>query len=133
MNHLPFPSNQNEADFRPLAGESPIAPPWKRCNHHEALPMMFQIEFSTGESHYFAYSDLREARIRDAGYLQLGLIGMKPLVITIEGRNLKELGALLAMGLIKSVTENGRKAQDRPETSAAIDKIVVEALPGPGH
>lgn len=124
--HLPFPSNENAAGGAALGAAA--KPPWKRTTPTEPSPLMFQVQFCHGGATSYAYCDLREVRIRDAGFLQVGLLGMEKLVISIAGRNLTELGELLAAGRVKSLTELGPRTFDRPEASPSIDKITVEAI-----
>ncbi|MCA9232957.1 MAG: hypothetical protein KDA57_20090 [Planctomycetales bacterium] len=126
---LPFPSNENRVDtVRSI--QSPDDLPWKRVSPSEPTPLMFQVRFCDGRTTSYAYCDLREIRLRDAGYLQLGLLGMEKMLISIAGRNLTELAELIAAGKLKSLTELGPRTFDRPETSPSIDKITVETLTG---
>ncbi len=92
---------------------------------------MFQLQFCDGRVISYAYCDLRETRLRDAGYLQLCLLGMEKYHITIEGRNLTDLANLIGTGKIKTLIELGPRTFERPESSPSIDKITVEALTGP--
>lgn len=127
--NLPFPSNENHASG-PAAIAATSKTPWKRVAPTEPSPLMFQVQFCHGGATSYAYCDLREIRLRDAGYLQLGLLGMEKLHISISGRNLTELADLIATGKLKSLTELGPRTFDRPETSPSIDKITVETLTG---
>ena len=126
---LPFPSNENHAN-----GPTPFGAagkdPWQRTKPTEGAPLMFQVRYCHGGATSYAYCDLREIRLRDAGFLQLGLLGMEKLLISISGRNLTELAELIAAGKIKSFTELGPRTFERPETSPSIDKITVETLTG---
>lgn len=131
MKHIPFPSNQNPLP-KPDEKASPEAP-WKRAGPTEAPPIMFQVRFRDGRVISYAYSDLRETRLRDAGYLQLCLLGMEKYCVTIEGRHLTELNKLIGAGKIKSLDELGPRTFDRPESAASIDVITVETLTGPGY
>lgn len=131
MTHMPFPSNENP---RPqLAVEKSLDAPWKRAAPTEPPPMMFQVRFHDGRVTSYAYADLRETRLRDAGHLQLCLFGMEKYHLTIEGRNLTELNALIGAGKIKSLDELGPRTFDRPESAPSIDSITVEALTGPSY
>ena len=105
--------------------------PWKRIKATDPAPIMFQVQFCDGRVVSYAYCDVREIRLRDAGYLQLCLLGMEKLYITLEGRNLTELADLLGTGQIKSVAELGPRTFERPESSPSIDRITVEELTGP--
>jgi hypothetical protein len=132
MSRLPFPSNQNaRADANDA--QSSMKAPWKRVNPNEPPPIMFQVQFNDGRVISFAYCDLRETRMRDAGFLQLCLLGMEKYHINITGRNLTELANLMGMGRIKSFTELGARTFERPESSPSIDKITVETLTGPAY
>jgi hypothetical protein len=130
MTRLPFPSNENE---RPSTNDDvlPTDPPWKRMQSNESPPVMFQVCFCNGSVNSYAYSDLRETRLRDAGYLQLCIYGMEKYRLTIEGRNLTELANLIGMGRIKSFVELGPRTFERAESAPAIDKITIETLTGP--
>lgn len=129
MSNLPFPSNENRANAsRPFGSTSKT--PWQKITPTEGSPLMFQVRYCHGGATSYAYCDLREIRLRDAGFLQLGLLGMEKLLISITGRNLSELAELIAAGKIKSLTELGPRTFDRPETSPSIDKITVETLTG---
>ncbi|MEM1186717.1 MAG: hypothetical protein AAGI53_17165 [Planctomycetota bacterium] len=125
--NLPFPSNENHQSAGIAAAHGA---PWKRVSPTEPAPLMFQVCFCDGCATSYAYCDLREIRFRDAGFLQLGLLGMEKLVISIAGRNLTELAELIAAGKLKSFTELGPRTFDRPETSPSIDKVTVETLTG---
>ncbi len=94
---------------------------------------MFQVQFCSGRIVSYAYSDLREIRFRDAGFLQLCLYGMEKYHITIEGRNLTELANLIGSGKIKSFVELGSRTFERAEESPSIDKITIETLTGPAY
>lgn len=126
--NLPFPSNENRQPAAAIAANSQA--PWKRAAPTEPAPLMFQVRFCHGAATSYAYCDLREIRLRDAGFLQLGLLGMEKLLITIAGRNLTELAELIAAGKLKSFTELGPRTFDRPESSPSIDKVTIETLTG---
>ncbi|QDS99244.1 hypothetical protein [Adhaeretor mobilis] len=127
--NLPFPSNENR-QHTAAALASTTQAPWKRTSPTEPAPLMFQVCFCHGAATSYAYCDLREIRLRDAGFLQLGLLGMEKLLISIVGRNLSELADLIATGKLKSFTELGPRTFDRPETSPSIDKVTIETLTG---
>lgn len=129
MTHMPFPSNQNALPS--MANNEKLEAPWKRAAPTEPPPLMFQVRFCDGRVISYAYADLRETRLRDAGHLQLCLFGMEKYHLTIEGRNLTELNALIGAGKIKSLDELGPRTFDRPESAPSIDSIRVEALTGP--
>lgn len=131
MTKLPFPSNENAQALPRLAAEGSHEAPWKRAAPTEPPPMMFQVRFCDGRVISYAYADLRETRLRDAGHLQLGILGMEKYHVTIEGRNLTELAALIGMGKIKTLEELGPRTFDRPESAPSIDSITVEMLTSP--
>lgn len=131
MKHMPFPSNENVMPN--LASEKSLEAPWKRAAPTEPPPLMFQVRFRDGRIHSYAYADLRETRLRDAGRLQLCLFGMEKYCVTIEGRHLSELNALIGAGKIKSLDELGPRTFDRPESAPSIDSITVETLTGPSY
>ena len=116
-------------DSRPSAAE--VSPPWLIMRNGELPPMMFQLRMAQGEQLSFAYSDLREVRFRDAGFLQLGVYGMSRLLITIEGRHLRELADALGCGLVRWLQVADERELDRPESSPCIDAISIEAFPNP--
>ena len=132
MNNLPFPSNENSFSTGHIAKTSTEAP-WKRAHPNDPPLIMFQVQFNNGRIVSYAYSDLREIRLRDAGFLQLCLYGMEKYHITIEGRNLTELANLIGQGRIKSFVELGPRTFEKAEESPSIDKITVEALTGPAY
>ena len=130
MTHMPFPSNQNP--LPKLTEPRSLDAPWKRAAPTEPPPLMFQVRFRDGRVTSYAYADLRETRLRDAGCLQLCLLGMEKYHVTIEGRHLTELNTLIGAGKIKSLDELGPRTFDRPESAPSIDSITVETLTGPG-
>lgn len=133
MAHLPFPSNENAQAVPSLLGQEGLNAPWKRSSPTEPPPMMFQVHFCDGRVISYSYADLRETRMRDAGYLQLCILGMEKYHLTIEGRNLTELANLLGMGKIKSLEELGPRTFDRPETAPTINSIRIDTLTGPAY
>ena len=132
MSTLPFPSNENGAASLAATSDGSKAP-WTRVNPNEPPPIMFQVQFNDGRVVSYAYCDLRETRLRDAGYLQLCLLGMEKYHINITGRQLTELAKLIGAGKIKSFTELGPRTFDRPESSPSIDQITIETLTGPAY
>ena len=130
MASLPFPSNENSLG-RIATAKATTDLPWKRVNPNEPPPIMFQVQFCDGRVISFAYCDLRETRLRDAGFLQLCLLGMEKYHINITGRNLADLAKLIVAGKIKSIVELGPRTFDRPEESPSIDTITIETLTGP--
>ncbi len=130
MPRLPFPSNEGPHPVRGLTAER-ASVPWKRAGPTEPPPMMFQVRFLDGRVISYAYADLRETRLRDAGYLQLCILGMEKIHVSLAGRNLTELATLIGMGKIKSLEELGPRTFDRPETAPTIDTITIDVLTGP--
>lgn len=110
------------------AAGSDANPPWQKIRAGEMPPMMFQLRFRSGEMFAFAYSDLREIHVRDAGRIQFGVLGMSRLVVTVEGRNLWELAECLGSGLIRWMREVDEREVDRPETSGCITELRIEVL-----
>lgn len=100
-------------------------PAWEPVQHGALPPMMFQLRFRDGHMVSYAFSDLREVRYRDAGYLQLGILGLERVVVTIEGRHLRKLADLLACGMVRWIEETDEYDVDRPETEPAIAQITV--------
>lgn len=129
MGHMPFPSPSNENSRAEVKLAAKV--PWTKIKPGEPPPMMFQVLFHDGRVVSFAYSDLRETRMRDAGYLTLCIFGMEKYHITIEGRNLRELAEAIGSGRIKSMEELGPRTFERAEDEAAIDSIMIEAMTGP--
>jgi hypothetical protein len=132
MDSLPFPSNENSR-LGASATRTAERIPWKRVHPNEQPPLMFQVQFYDGRVISFAYCDLRETRLRDAGFLQLCLLGMEKYHIDVVGRNLTELANLIGAGRIKSLTELGPRTFEIAESSPSIDKITVETLTGPSY
>ena len=126
MNQLPWPSNDpgRESDITPVK-------PWQKLTPGEIPPMMFQIRFRSGTIISYAYSDLRETRLRDSGFLQLSLFGMEKYQITIEGRHLDELATHIGLGKVRWLAESDDRDYRIPEASPAIEEITIEALTGP--
>ncbi|QDT57104.1 hypothetical protein Pan44_51700 [Caulifigura coniformis] len=112
----PQPANQSSA-----TGTS-----WQSVRNGEMPPLMFQLRFRDGRITSFAYSDLREIRFRDAGFIQLGLCGMSQRIITIEGRHLRELVELLGNGLVYWLQEADERDVETPETSPCITALIIE-------
>jgi hypothetical protein len=104
--------------------------PWQSIQSGEMPPLMLQFRLQTGETVSYAYHDIREIRVRDAGSLQLGLVGLSRLLVTIEGRHLRELAELIGSGLVRWVQEADERADDLPEPSPCITSISIEKLEG---
>ncbi|QDU80732.1 hypothetical protein Pla110_24650 [Polystyrenella longa] len=132
MSNLPFPSNENSLQSGHRL-KSATELPWKRSHPNDPPLMMFQVHFFDGRVTSYAYSDLREVRLRDAGHLQLCLFGMEKYHVTIEGRNMIELAELIGAGKMKSLMEMGPRTFERAEQSPSIDKVTIETLSGPAY
>jgi hypothetical protein len=130
MSRLPFPSNENSLSST-TPGQATGEPAWQRCHPNEGPPIMFQVQFYDGRIVSYAYSDLRETRLRDAGYLQLCIYGMEKYHVTVVGRHLTELANLIGLGRVKSLRERGPRTFAYSEASPSIDKITIETLTGP--
>ncbi len=108
----------------------PPPAPWQSIRSGEMPPLMLQLRLRTGETVSYAYHDLREIRVRDAGLVQLGIQGLSKLRITIEGRHLRDLGELIGCGLIRWLQETDERDIDLPEISPCITSIVMEIISG---
>jgi len=115
---------------RPQSVPNPSSPllPWLAVRHGEQPPIMLQLRFRVGSFRSFAYSDLREIYFRDAGHVELGVFGMSPKIITLAGRNLRELAEYLGSGLVYWIEESDPRTLDVPEASPWIDEIRIEEL-----
>lgn len=131
-----FAQHRREQIVRPqpqaVATESTPLLPWKAVRHGEPPPVMFQVRFQVGSFRSFAYGDLREVYFRDAGHVELGVHGMSPQIITLEGRNLRELAEYLSSGLVYWIEESDPRSIDVPESSPWIDRIRIEPLRNAG-
>ena len=127
-----FADQRREEIFRnrPQSLLQPVAapPPWQSIQNGEMPPLMLQFRLRTGETISYAYHDIREIRVRDAGLIQLGLVSMSKLLITIEGRHLRELGELIGTGLVRWVQETDDRKVDVPEDQPSIESIVIERM-----
>lgn len=124
-----FADERREQLFRdrPQAAATPdIERPWHTIQSAEMPPLMLQLRFRNGQMVSYAYGDLREIRYRDAGYLQLGIYGLSRVLVTIEGRHLRELAEALGCGLVRWLAEGDDL--DRPEAAPAITSIVIEPI-----
>ena len=102
--------------------------PWAKIREGEMPPMMFQLRFNDGRLTSYAYSDIREVHSRDAGHVQLMLFAMKRLVITFEGRNLRDLANLFCNAAVRSVDEANPRDSSRPEGAPEVIRITVEPI-----
>ena len=53
---------------------------------------------------------------------------MAKLLITIEGRHLRQLGELIGTGLVRWVQETDDRKVDVPEDQPSIESIVIERM-----
>lgn len=103
--------------------------PWRSIQSGEMPPLMFQLRLLSGELVCYPYSDVREIRCKDAGCVQLGLHGIVPLLITFEGRHLRELVELISCGLVSWITEQSEREDHGPEGDPRISQIRIEKYP----
>lgn len=128
-----FAESRREQLFRTVPSSQPnreitASKPWHLIRTGEMPPVMFQLRFRSGEVISYAYSDLREIRFRDAGFVQLGIMGMTRVLVTVEGRHLRELSEGLGSGVVRWLAENDDRDLDRPESSPEITEISIEQL-----
>ncbi|GAB5404401.1 MAG: hypothetical protein Aurels2KO_26320 [Aureliella sp.] len=100
--------------------------PWVRVHPTSPPPMMLDLCLSSGRVLSHPYSSIDFVDMRDAGYLQIGFMGLMPILITIEGRNLRELRGLLVAGRIRCILQTDDRDCDRDDDEPAIEKISVE-------
>jgi hypothetical protein len=114
----------------------PKAPPPKskepdaswQASHPSAMPgMMFELRFADGQILCYPFHHLHTIRYRDAGYLELSILGRE--VITIIGRHLRELVGLLRSGRIQWIEEIGARDEERAHEQPTVVKITIEAAP----
>lgn len=98
---------------------------WKEIQAGAMLPMMFQLHLWTGEVVSFPYADVRELRMRDAGRIELAVLGIENYRITITGRLLSGLAHLLSQGRIHSVHVADPRDVLRPEDMPTVDSIDI--------
>lgn len=117
--------------FLPKAGlpDSDESAAWQLLDAGASMPMMFQMHLRSGEVVAFPYSDLREVRLRDAGFVQLALLGIAHYRVSISGRLLKELATLLGLGRVRSLHVADPRDVSRPEELPTIDTIDIEVIP----
>jgi len=125
-----FEQSRREAIFqtvpKPESSDEQDAVPWHRINGHEMPPMMLQLRLANGEMLSYSYSDIRQIRVRDAGYVQLFVTGFTQTVITLEGRLLTGLADDIGSGMIRWIQEAEERDIDMPETSPSIVSILIE-------
>ena len=127
-----FDDNRREQLFRPrphvVQPGTASYTPWEVARSGEMPPLMFQLRFRDGRIRSFAYGDLREIRFQDAGQIELALCGMSRLLVTIQGRNLRELVELLGNAVAYWLQECDAREVDTPESSACINTITVAEM-----
>lgn len=127
-----FAEHRREEIVRPRPQAVTTVPspllPWQSVRQGEQPPVMFQLRFRNGSFTSFAYGDLREIYFRDAGHMELRVAGFTRRMITIEGRNLRELAEYLGSGLIYWIEESDERNLDVPETSPWVDQILTEGF-----
>ncbi|WP_345326608.1 hypothetical protein [Novipirellula rosea] len=100
--------------------------PYASAHPGEMPPMMFQLRLSDGRWMSYSYSDVREIECRDAGQIKLVVFAASQILITIEGRNLRELATLFGMASVRWLQEADPRSVRRPETESDITRIVIE-------
>ncbi len=120
---------------RPSSMPSPIRPvsnerrvPWVEVRDDEMPPMMFQIWMSNGRIQSYTYNDLHEVHCPDAGCVELYLYSFDKLLITLEGRHLRELAHLFSCACVRSLHEADPRDLDVPERDPEITSISIEVI-----
>jgi len=126
--NIPFPSNENSLRTLTKNTETSIEPPWTRTRQSDPPVIHFVIQFKDGSDVSFAYSDLRKTKMRDAGYIELFLLGAEEEHVLIEGRHLGELIQLIRMGRIATFSELGPRTFNRAESAPSIDAIKISTI-----
>ena len=103
--------------------------PWHRIQAHEMPPMMLQLRMANGEILSYSYSDIRQIRMRDAGYVQLFVAGFTRVIVTLEGRLLQSLANDIGGGMIHWIQEADERDMDIPENRPSIVSIQIELCP----
>ncbi len=102
--------------------------PWQKVHAGAMPPMMFELRFSDGQIISYPFNDLRQVRFRDAGHIELSILGMERLLVTIRGRHLRELAGLLSCGMVRWIEEIDERDLDRPEESPTVVSISVQIV-----
>ncbi|MEZ6136994.1 MAG: hypothetical protein R3C53_19030 [Pirellulaceae bacterium] len=119
-------SNRGGLPSRPTPANDPSgSKPWAQLQQGELPPMMFQLRFYDGQALSLSYSDIRQIRCRDAGYIEILLYAPKLTNVVIEGRHLRELASLLGCCLIRWVEECNER-QQIPESAPEVTSISIE-------
>ncbi|KLU02220.1 hypothetical protein RISK_005286 [Rhodopirellula islandica] len=123
-----FQNSQGGPTLRsvPVSTQNTETPPYASALPAEMPPMMFQLRLNDGRWLSYSYSDVREIESRDAGQIKLTVFAASRTLITIEGRNLRELATLFGMASVRWLEEADPRGRRRPESSAEIMKINVE-------
>lgn len=104
------------------------AVPWEITAEGSMPLMMFQLCFHDDSIRSFAYSDLREIDSPHAGQIKLLLQSMGKLMITIEGRHLRDLAGWFSAGKVQSIREADPRDFNSQESQPEITHITVEEL-----
>lgn len=102
--------------------------PWGRLRDGDLPPMMFQLRLRSGGMISYPYSDIREICCRDAGQVEVSLIGMTKLRVIFEGRRLRDLADLLGRAEIFWIEEADPRDVDRPESTPEIVSISIQPI-----
>ncbi|QDS92482.1 hypothetical protein FF011L_12250 [Roseimaritima multifibrata] len=105
--------------------------PYERIQNGEIPPMMFQLRFSDGRRYSYAYSDVREIYRRDAGHVEIMVLGRTDLLLTFQGRKLDELVNLFGSGKIKWVRERDPRSIAAQDDAIEVDRLTIEVAPPP--
>ena len=92
-------------------------------------PMMFQARMRDGVYESIPYGDVRRIRCRDAGTIHIETFSNPKTNITIEGRHLRELAALLGSGMVRWIEESDDRDPGRPEHMPTITRLRIELAP----
>ncbi len=112
-----------------LASSDPL--PYASALPSEMPPMMFQLRLQGGRWLSYSYSDIREIECRDAGQIKVTVFAAARTLITLEGRNLRELATLFGMASVRWLQEADPRSPRRPECEPEIMRITVETAPNP--
>lgn len=129
MSQLPFPSANNNDAQAPRSSRT--GKPWELARTGDPPPSYLEIRFADGRSVQYAYCDIREICLRDAGCLSLRVLGFEKQVIRLEGRHLQELSRLIGEWRVKWLIEAGRRSYEIPEAEPCIDQVTIETLGTP--
>lgn len=105
--------------------------PWAAVHPNAMPPMMLDFCLRCGRVLSRPYSSIDLIDYRDAGHVQIAFMGLVPIMVTVEGRNLSELRGLLVSGRIRQITETDERDFERDEDEPAIDRITIEPFSRP--